>query len=327
MTFTAAIAIFLTAASVASAGDPRGKTRATVDSEAVETDWSPRVTEVSGDVLIYASGGTEGLPAEAGTPLEDGDRIETASGGRAELAMEPDSVVELGSKTSFTMGSTKKNDSWFSVDLGSFLAKLKSMAENHRRFAVRTPTAVCAVRGTEFGVEVGEDGETAVGVFDEGQVAVSGAEDQGGEETVLTSQNEVVLKPGERPEKPRALKRFKSGRKRMSHIRERRAELSRGWKALPPEKRRALRQQWTQGMRERLKNMPAGKRERLMKGFQEHRDKMQKQREGVRERLQNMPPEKKERKNSLGEQRRDNPSLPGGNEKRRKGPPPRGRRR
>ncbi|TPW19093.1 MAG: hypothetical protein FD126_3028, partial [Elusimicrobia bacterium] len=152
---------------------------------AAADDWSARITEVSGTVLIYVEGSEEGLPAEAETPLEDGDRVETGEDGRAELALEAESLMELGPGSSFTVGSTHEADSWFSLSLGSLMAKVKSMAATRRKkFSIRTPTSVCAVRGTEFGVEVGEDGETSVGVFDEGKVGVTaGAEGEGGSET------------------------------------------------------------------------------------------------------------------------------------------------
>ncbi|MBI3296906.1 MAG: FecR domain-containing protein [Elusimicrobia bacterium] len=227
-------------------------------------DWSPRVTGVKGEVLIYPEGSDEGLPAEAGTPLEDGDRVETGKGASAELAMEPDSVVELGAKTSFTMGSTQKADSWFSIDLGSFLGKFKSMTE--RRFTVRTPTAVCAVRGTEFGVDVDEKGETMVGVFDEGKVGVSGAGEEGAEETLLSAKSELVFKPGQRPGRPRPLRHFKARQGRIEHLRARRAELRRDWKPIPPERRQEMRQDLEKGMREHLEKTPPKRRERRRPG-------------------------------------------------------------
>ncbi len=230
-------------------------------------DWSPRVTAVTGDVTVFEKGSDEGLPAEAETPLEDGDRIETGDDGKAEVALEPDSVIELGGKTSFTVGSTAREASWFALDLGSFVAKLRSFAQGRSRLEVRTPTAVAAVRGTEFGLEVDEDGATDIGVYDEGQVAVTASEGGGGE-TVLGAQNELTLRRGEPAGKPHALKRLKARRERLVRLRDRRAQLRKGWRRLPPEERRALRQRWQQTMRERLKRMPPKQRQRLKKRAQ-----------------------------------------------------------
>ena len=230
-------------------------------------DWSPRVTAVSGDVTVFEKGSEEGLPAEAETPLEDGDRIEVGEGAAAEVALEPDSLLELGEKTSFTVGSTAREASWFSLDLGSFVAKLKSFAEGRSRLEVRTPTAVAAVRGTEFAVQVGEDGATDVAVYDEGKVAVTASEDGGGE-TLLSAQKELTLRRGERAGKPHALKRMKARRERLVRLRERRAQLRKNWRRMNPNQRREARQRWLGSMRERMKNMPPKRRQQFKKRVQ-----------------------------------------------------------
>lgn len=247
---------------------------------AAAEDWNARITEVSGTVLIYSQGSEEGLPAEAQTPLEDGDRVETGDDGRAELALEADSVVELGAGTSFTVGSTQKADSWFSLDVGSLVAKLKSFQSRRAALRVRTPTAVAAVRGTEFGVEVGDDGETSVGVYDEGRVAVTAGGEDGGEETMLTAKQETTLAPGQREFKVRRLERLEHRRERMTRLRARRDELRKGWKDFTPEKRRELRQNWRAGMREKLKNMPPEQRRKLLQRFSERRRKLDQRRGG-----------------------------------------------
>ena len=79
---------------------------------AVAADWSPRLSKVSGEALVYAKGEEEGVLAETGAPIEDGDRIETGDDGRVELAMEPESLVELGPKTSFTLSAPKISHGW-----------------------------------------------------------------------------------------------------------------------------------------------------------------------------------------------------------------------
>lgn len=250
---------------------------------AVADDWNARVTEVSGTVLIYAAGSEEGLPAEAETPLEDGDRVETGEDGRAELALESESLMELGPGSSFTVGSTQESDSWFSLSLGTLMAKVKSLAATRRkRFRIRTPTSVCAVRGTEFGVEVGNDGETSVGVFDEGQVAVSAGGDGSGAETLLGAKQETTVAHGDRDVKVRRLERFERRRERMSHLRARREVLKRSWKNIPPERRGELRQKWRAGMREKIKNMPPGQRGKVKQMMEKRTDRREERRGGQR---------------------------------------------
>ncbi|MBI5594496.1 MAG: FecR domain-containing protein [Elusimicrobia bacterium] len=288
--------------------------------------WTPQLGKVSGTVLVFAKGSDEGLPAEDGAQLEEGDRIETGEDSSAELALHQGSVMELGAGTSMTVESVKKKDSWFSLSLGSFIAKFERFAVNQRA-SVRTPTSVAAVRGTEFGVEVADDGETSIGVFDEGRVAVTQSDGDGVEETTLEQNQEVVLAPGEGPDtvskggkrflRARALKRFEGRRARLERVRERREEIRKTWKDLPPKQRRELRAKWQHGMRERVRNMPPEQRQRLKEGFQRRQESLERRR-GALEQLRQLPPEKRRQ---FGEKLRENfrqnmrENRPGGGER------------
>ncbi|MBI2363330.1 MAG: FecR domain-containing protein [Elusimicrobia bacterium] len=273
--------------------------------------WTPQLGKVSGTVLVFAKGSDEGLPAEDGAQLEEGDRIETGADSAAELALHQGSVMELGAETSMTVESLKKTDSWFSLSLGSFLAKFEKFARQQRA-SVRTPTSVAAVRGTEFGVEVADDGETSIGVFDEGQVSVSQPDSEGVAETFIERNQEVVLAPGADPEtvskdgkrflRARALDRFERRREGLVRVRERREQLRKTWKDLPPRQRRELRAKWQKGMRERVKNMPPEQRQRLKEGFQRRKESLERRR-GALEQLRRLPPEQRRQ---FGEKLREN---------------------
>ncbi|MDE2292449.1 MAG: FecR domain-containing protein, partial [Elusimicrobia bacterium] len=242
---------------------------------AADDGWSPRFTQVTGEVFVYAKGADEGLPAAEGTPVEEGDRIETGDDASAEVALEPDSLMDLGSNTSFTVGSLAKTTSWFSLDLGSFVAKIRTLAEEGRgAMEVRTPTAVAAVRGTEFGLKVGEAGDTDVGVYDEGLVAVTAAGAKGGEEADLTSNKEVTLSAGETGGfAPHPLERLKDRRQVLTRLLARRAVVRRGWKNFSRRQVRAARVAWRKAMRARMKAMPKGERERLLGRFSQRRQR------------------------------------------------------
>ena len=88
--------------------------------------------------------------------LSSGTAILTVDGGRF-LVTGP---------ARFTPGKTR-----VSLDLGSWLSVLTRKAG--RRFSVKTPSAVAAVRGTDFYVGVGPAGETDVCICD-GKLEVSG---------------------------------------------------------------------------------------------------------------------------------------------------------
>ena len=211
---------------------------------AADEDGSPeaRVTMADGEVTVfYRDRGEEGVPAEAGMPLEAGDRVRTGADSRAEVGLDGESVIELGPHAEFAVTQMDRKESVFSLNLGLLLAKIRALAESGRRLEVRTPTAVASVRGTEFGVELGEGGETHVGVFDEGQVAVRPS--GGGGEALLSADQEITAGKAWDPARVRPLTRFARHLARIRNIRQRSVALRRTWRRLPPARRQELRRQ------------------------------------------------------------------------------------
>lgn len=233
-----------------------------------------RVTEVKGEVTLYEAGSAEGIPAEADVPLQDGDRLVVGKGASAELAFQDgESVVYLNENSDFTVRSTRRADTIFELSLGALIAKIKTLATTDR-LTIRTPTAVCAVRGTEFGVDTeGGAGHTHVGVFDEGKVEVTG--DAGAPQMLQPNQETGVAK-GEAPAKPFALQRLARHKLLMrSHMRARAAALHKRWKALPPEQRQEMRRKAFERMRAR--RMKA--RERMEKRRERQERRQERRRE------------------------------------------------
>ncbi len=115
-----------------------------------------------GDISITSAGG-EAVEADFGVILAEGTKIETGSG-ILELRLVPNgTILKLSSGTSFELralqseGGSKKNI--FSLLRG----KLRTLAAHGGRgeqYEVQTPSAVCAVRGTDFINEVGEAGSS-----------------------------------------------------------------------------------------------------------------------------------------------------------------------
>jgi len=246
-------------------------------------DWDGRLTAVSGSVtLIELGGDAEGTPAAAGTPLQEGDRIRTGADSSAELALDGESVIQLGPNADFKLENMHRSETLFGLSAGTFLAKIKKLLAS-QSMQVRTPTAVAAVRGTEFGVEVPSPEESHVGVFDEGKVEVKGS---GGVENLIGNQETRVASDG-KPAQPYQLQRFARHRAAVRGFRRRLAVLRKGWKRLPPGARLARRKQILEKMRarrlERLQNLKgrAGKR-KDGKRAKDERDKMEKFRERIK---------------------------------------------
>ncbi len=112
-----------------------------------------------------------------------GDKVHTGKGGRATVLFRDGSKIVLGPYAIFTVEAETLNETTIFLAVGKLWAAVSKNAG--RRFSVRTPTAVAAVRGTEFSVETQSDRATAVEVFG-GLVSVRGA--LGGESMISASQ-------------------------------------------------------------------------------------------------------------------------------------------
>lgn len=236
-----------------------------------------RVTQVQGTVTLFAADDPEGVPAEVDMPLEPGDRIVTGAGSTAELAFDSgESVVTIDESSDFTLRSAQRSQTVLDLASGGLLAKIKKLLEGET-LRVQAPAAVAAVRGTEFGVEASEGGQTHVGVFDEGRVEVSG---QSGPPQVLEPNQETSVVKGAPAQPPRRLERFVRRRELMrKEVRARASRLRRAWKTLPPERRRELRRKALDRMRQRI-------RQRRGQRFEKAKDRREERRGRRRQRRQ-----------------------------------------
>ena len=199
--------------------------------------WDARITSVSGEVSVTPNG-AEAVAAQAGLPIVDGDKVATAAGASAEISLDGESLITLGENTEFTMRKSAKKASTFELALGSILAKIQKLGKS--KLSVKTPTAVLAVRGTEFGVDI--DGQQSrVGVFDEGKVEVSGEDGRGAQ--TLTANQETFVPRGGPPRQPEPLRVFAQRREMMRNQIHRLQEVRHEWRQLPRTERGAVRRQ------------------------------------------------------------------------------------
>jgi hypothetical protein len=126
------------------------------------------LTEISGTVQVHSQDWS--IVSRTPYPVQNGDTIRTAARGQATVVFTDGSRVELSGNTSFTVEETEPANYRLGLSIGRLKAFVAHIAS--RSFQVRTPTAVCAVRGTEFQVEVLGDGSTSVDLY-KGLLAVS----------------------------------------------------------------------------------------------------------------------------------------------------------
>jgi hypothetical protein len=159
---TIAVAALATAVA-ASAPAPEPET-------ATGTDLVYDVVEVKRQLLLAAEDGEQQL--RQGDQAHSGDSLRTASRSTANLEVPARAAAfHVKAKTRFHLAHTVPGV-LIDVERGSLRAVFGKLPEgDDRERLVTTPSAVLAVRGTDFGVDVKKNGATSVVVF-EGTVEV-----------------------------------------------------------------------------------------------------------------------------------------------------------
>lgn len=132
--------------------------------------WSAAVLAQPVCEVVALSGDAQrldGKPLAAGDRLEVGTQLRTGPGGRVRLRFADGSVLVLADRSqlrlqAFTAAPGQPRVAEFVLDMGLVGQRVAPSANGS--WQVRTPTAVTAVRGTEFSVEVNEERATAVHV-------------------------------------------------------------------------------------------------------------------------------------------------------------------
>lgn len=119
-----------------------------------------QVVKLSGNATVTRENAT--APLIIGAALEAGDRLATDANGRVRLQLLDGSVINLGSLSEFEIENVASNgagtDREVGLDLFSgALRAFAAPATPKSRFEIRTPRAITAVRGTEWGIRTTSD--------------------------------------------------------------------------------------------------------------------------------------------------------------------------
>ena len=114
--------------------------------------------------------------------IKEGDQLRTKRASTVQIYMDDGSKIQLAPRSSFKLRAENKKE----TSLGLFFGRIRSWVKKRaKKFEVRTPSAVCAVRGTDFSVAADASGNTRVEVYG-GSVMTGDA-----------SGKSVLVKPGE----------------------------------------------------------------------------------------------------------------------------------
>lgn len=126
-------------------------------------DFTAKLFTAKGTVEVLKKGAADWVAAKAPYTLDAGDQVRTANKSKAEIYMKYGSKVRLEANTTFEISKISPEENSVAVMKGKMQAWIRKFAG--RSFNVRTPAAVCAVRGTVFGVEVADTGATTWDLF------------------------------------------------------------------------------------------------------------------------------------------------------------------
>jgi hypothetical protein len=144
-----------------------------------------RVLAVKGSVSHERAGNR--IAATSGTLLQVGDFV-VSSDGRAKIQLNDGSILSLGENSRMRIGDYQGAGNNFTTRLGMEGGTLRALYNKtvaQGRFEIETETAVAAVRGTDWLVEVTQ-ARTSVALV-QGEVAVSGKGGAAGSTVVLRS--------------------------------------------------------------------------------------------------------------------------------------------
>jgi hypothetical protein len=125
-----------------------------------------------------------------------GDEVRTSRTSMAELRFVDGSRVQMNRGSLFSIDKTDSQETSFTLKAGKIRAAFAGLLSS--RVSIRTPTAVCAVRGTVFDIGADDNGHTEVSMA-EGVLEVK---DNKGREAVITSEETMKIGEGgmERPQ-------------------------------------------------------------------------------------------------------------------------------
>lgn len=139
--------------------------------------------------------------ASKGMELYDNDRVKCDAKSKADIILDNGHRIKVWPKSEISLEKVKGKDTIIKLISGRVRSLVKKL-RGSEKFEVRTPVAVCSVRGTDFSVEMGDNNQMKVEVY-EGVVAAK--EETTGREVDVNAGEFTQVQQNTPPSEPREL--------------------------------------------------------------------------------------------------------------------------
>ncbi len=174
-----------------------------------------RIERVKGKVEISAMGEESvSLQDNYQYPVEVGDVIKVGYDGEVNIYIDNIGIIKLLRNTELEV-SEAEGDHILLLAYGTIVSKIEKIKKY--TFKVKTPSALCSVKGTQFAVEHNKlSGESVFGVIDEGEIVVYPGEQESENNLYRVSKNqEIVINPSSKRWRVSNLSRLSIHRARL----------------------------------------------------------------------------------------------------------------
>jgi hypothetical protein len=165
---------------------------------------SPPVGQVAATKgAVFRESGGRREPVRKGTALAVGDVVVTEAGGKAKLLLNDGTIISLGENARLDIAQYQSTENAYTTRLRAEQGAMRFLfqrALDLSRFEIETETAVAAVRGTQWLMDV-KPGHTAVALLG-GAVAVRALGAPGGEVVLSEPGQGTDVRAGAAPTPP-----------------------------------------------------------------------------------------------------------------------------
>ena len=124
-----------------------------------------KILALTGKVEVRLTNDDEDwIPAERNMKVKEGGTIRTGSNGAAVIRMPNKTRLWLRANSNLEIEENKSFATRLSLLFGSIKIRVPHLLKREK-FRVKTPTAVCAIRGTEFTLSTSEEGKMRIAVL------------------------------------------------------------------------------------------------------------------------------------------------------------------